>query len=206
MKESEFIELLNLYLDHEIDPADAARLEAEVQRDARRRHIYRQYCQMQKACSQLASKFADTSVTERSVEVFTPTRISRPTWYAGGLAAAACVTVFLMVRSHQDKVAVTAQDQVAVVAPVAPARVQLTKAVDFRTAPINFNLNQGSAVANDVSAQLNWIKAVQFSPVNMNANAPRFDAKSADSSGNAVLVAPQISQEPLEHVAFTLRR
>ena len=31
MKDSEFIELLNLYLDHEISTADAARLEAEVQ-------------------------------------------------------------------------------------------------------------------------------------------------------------------------------
>ena len=32
MKDSEFLELLNLYLDHEISPADAARLEAEVRR------------------------------------------------------------------------------------------------------------------------------------------------------------------------------
>ena len=29
MKDSEFLELLNLYLDHEISPADAARLEAD---------------------------------------------------------------------------------------------------------------------------------------------------------------------------------
>ena len=47
MKDSEFIELLNLYLDHEISVADAARLEAEVQGSPARRRVYREYCQMQ---------------------------------------------------------------------------------------------------------------------------------------------------------------
>ena len=36
MKDNEFIELLNLYLDHEISQEDAARLEAEVQRNPAR--------------------------------------------------------------------------------------------------------------------------------------------------------------------------
>ena len=51
MKDSEFLELLNLYLDHEITPADAARLEAEVRADPERRRTYLQYCRMQKACA-----------------------------------------------------------------------------------------------------------------------------------------------------------
>ena len=50
MKDSEFIELLNLYLDHEISAADAARLEAEVQTHAAHRAMYQNYCRMQKAC------------------------------------------------------------------------------------------------------------------------------------------------------------
>ena len=57
MKDSEFIELVNLYLDHEISTADAARLEAEVQTNAARRQIYRQYCRIQKACRMAAADF-----------------------------------------------------------------------------------------------------------------------------------------------------
>lgn len=203
MNDSEFIELLNLYLDHEIDPADAARLEAEVHRDARRREIYRQYCQMQAACAQLAGHFADTAETERNVEVFAPTRISRPTWYAGGLAAAACLTVFLIVRSHRRDVAVTeAAPQVALAPAVAPAAA---KPETFTTVPL-FNANPTQAVAaSDTPAQLNWLKTVQYSP--LNTSAPNFTASpSSDPTQPTLLVAPQISQEPLEHVAFTLRR
>jgi len=57
MKDSEFLELLNLYLDHEITPADAARLEAEVRANPARRRTYQQYCRMQKACTMLAAEF-----------------------------------------------------------------------------------------------------------------------------------------------------
>ena len=57
MKDQEFIELLNLYLDHEISPADAARLEAEVQSNLPRRALYNQYCRMQKACTSLGADF-----------------------------------------------------------------------------------------------------------------------------------------------------
>ena len=57
MKDSEFIQLLNLYLDHEISGADAARLESEVQTNAARRQIYQQYCRMQKACRMIAADF-----------------------------------------------------------------------------------------------------------------------------------------------------
>ncbi len=62
MKHEEFLELLNLYLDHEISAADASRLEAEVQSDAARRAIYHEYCRMQKACMILASDFRETEV------------------------------------------------------------------------------------------------------------------------------------------------
>ncbi|MBM3852970.1 MAG: zf-HC2 domain-containing protein [Verrucomicrobia bacterium] len=55
MKESEFLELLNLYLDHEISPADALRLEQEVMSNPSRRAVYRTYCRMHKACGLLAA-------------------------------------------------------------------------------------------------------------------------------------------------------
>lgn len=60
MNDREFIELLNLYIDHEISPEDAVRLEAEVMGRPDRREVYNQYCRMQKACSMLTGHFADS--------------------------------------------------------------------------------------------------------------------------------------------------
>lgn len=106
MKDTEFIELLNLYLDHEISAADAARLEAEVQSNPERRRVYRQYCRMQKACTRLAKDFtgqeAGDSKHERKVIAFDPA--GRSAWApgilaAGGLVAAACVALVSAYRS-----------------------------------------------------------------------------------------------------------
>ena len=82
MNDREFIELLNLYLDHEIAPADAARLEAEVRGNPERRRIYLEYCRMQKACALLAEDFA----TERPA-VRLETRASGFGWAAAGFAS-----------------------------------------------------------------------------------------------------------------------
>jgi len=43
MKDREFIELLNLYVDREISAEDALRLEREVATDPKRREVYDQY-------------------------------------------------------------------------------------------------------------------------------------------------------------------
>jgi hypothetical protein len=106
MKDSEFIELLNLYLDHEISADNAARLEAEVQGNPERRRVYLQYCRMQKACTRLAKDFngqeAGDAKHERKVIAFDPS--GRSAWgpgilAAGGLMAAACVALVLVNRS-----------------------------------------------------------------------------------------------------------
>ena len=49
MSEREFLELLNLYLDREITPADADRLEREIRSNPGRHRTYLQYCRMQQA-------------------------------------------------------------------------------------------------------------------------------------------------------------
>jgi hypothetical protein len=113
MKDSEFIELLNLYLDHEISAADAARLEAEVQSNPARRRIYQQYCRMQKACKLLTADFqaepAQTAPTsERKVIAFNPTvaaveaarRKRAGTLYTLGTfaAVAACIAIIFVGR------------------------------------------------------------------------------------------------------------
>jgi anti-sigma factor RsiW len=125
MKDSEFIELLNLYLDHEISPADAARLEAEVQSNPARRHIYQQYCRMQKACTLLAKDFASAPAASpdeaRKVVSFEP---RRPAWgpglfAVGGLvAAAACVAVIFVNRPGDAAGVSHASSALAAVAPV----------------------------------------------------------------------------------------
>ena len=106
MKDSEFLELLNLYLDHEITAADAARLEAEVQNSGERRAIYRDYCRMQKACRimaadlQIEASGARATVGTGKVVAFgvqPAARMSRKGLYlaASVTAAAACVVFIL---------------------------------------------------------------------------------------------------------------
>jgi len=92
MKDSEFLELLNLYLDHEISPADAARLEAEVRASPGRRRTYLQYCRMQKACAALAAEFA----ADRPAPV-RESAMQRLGWAAAGFASFGVVAAGLAV-------------------------------------------------------------------------------------------------------------
>jgi hypothetical protein len=113
MKESEFIELLNLYLDHEISVADAARLEAEVQANPSRRRIYQQYCRMQKACAlaaadfqvepQVAAEIAKKVIPFNAAAAGVPHRKQASSFYTIGAfaAAAACVAIIFVGRSRQ---------------------------------------------------------------------------------------------------------
>lgn len=107
MNDSKFIELLNLFLDHEITPADAKLLEAEVQRSPARRRIYREYCEMQKACVMLAEQAA-TSTTAPEFDLEKTESRSRSwdmgswglgTYAAGFCAAAACLALAVVIRN-----------------------------------------------------------------------------------------------------------
>lgn len=126
MKDSEFLELLNLYLDHEISAADAARLEAEVQANPKRRSVYQEYCRMQKACTLLAKDFADQPA-DRKVVNFEPRRSAwNPGLLAvGGLAlAAACVALVLVKRAPT-----------AATNPAAPAQTTLASTSEVPVTP-----------------------------------------------------------------------
>lgn len=50
MNDARFRELLNLYLDRRLTPAEAAELETEVMSRPDRRRLYNDYCRMQRAC------------------------------------------------------------------------------------------------------------------------------------------------------------
>jgi hypothetical protein len=136
MKDSEFIELLNLYLDHEISVADAARLEAEVLGNPARRRIYQDYCRMQKACKLLAKDFATEVPADGKVVAFESAQPARRAgWYiAGGFAAAAACVAFILVDGRQSQSIPSAQPAVAVSAPASSTeRSSIGRAVSMPT-------------------------------------------------------------------------
>ena len=132
MKESEFIELLNLYLDHEISAADAVRLEAEVQNNPARCRVYQQYCRMQKACKLLTADLQGEAVTaassvEKKVIPFDPAAAAAEAgrrrkmgmvYTFGTLAAAACVALIFVNRA--DRSSSVTREPTVQVAPAAP--------------------------------------------------------------------------------------
>ena len=136
MNDTEFIELLNLYLDHEISAADAARLEAEVQTNPARRRVYQQYCRMQKACKMVAGDFNTelepaVDASDRKVIAFNPALAAAEarrkrvgTMYTIGTfaAVAACVAIIFVGQSRKAN-QVPAVDQAQPLAqntPIAP--------------------------------------------------------------------------------------
>ncbi len=130
MKDSEFIELLNLYLDHEISAEDAARIEAEVQQNPARRQLYRQYCRLQKACTMLAKDYVGQaestgSPADRRIVAFAPQRSWGASVYVGGLAvAAACVALFVVNRSQEEVAPALAASSLAVQQPASVPAAQ----------------------------------------------------------------------------------
>jgi hypothetical protein len=148
MKDTRFIELLNLYVDQQLSAAEATELETEIRRNPDRRRTYQQYCRMQKACTQLFEQERQTApstsklsralaAADRKVIAFPePRRV----WlqrglYATGLAAMAACAALVFVRINPvapqniaEKPAVSEQSAapVAVAAsePVAPAKAE----------------------------------------------------------------------------------
>lgn len=122
MKDTKFIELLNLYLDHQISETDAAALEAEIRQNPARHRLYRQYCQMHKACAQLSSQFTAEAPARASVVRDRSARRLAPLAYfgAGLAAAAACVAVVVMNRPAATPTGAPALAATATPFPAAP--------------------------------------------------------------------------------------
>jgi hypothetical protein len=172
MKDSKFIELLNLYVDHQISAADAALLEAEIQRSPARRRVYRQYCQMQKACVSLAENFRTQAPSGGKVVEFPAAnrRFAAVTYIMGVAAAAACIALVVVNRHTFDRAApadaVVANVASTPVAPVStpslpsPARVELQPA--FALSTRDGSLVTPSLVSTD-RVPLDWMNRVQLS-------------------------------------------
>jgi hypothetical protein len=134
MKDSEFLELLNLYLDHEITAVDAARLEAEVRNNGQRRAVYHDYCRMQKACKILVADYqqegqgATQGASAGKIIAFdrpAAVRAHRIGYYVASSVAlaAACVVLMLGIREKRQPAAniSPARNQSVAVAPAAKA-------------------------------------------------------------------------------------
>jgi hypothetical protein len=196
MKDSKFIELLNLYLDQQIEPADAALLEDEIARNPARRQTYQQYCRMHRACtlmfeqsrptSDVGVKVAMTAAAAEEKIRAVPAPSRRYAWvgYATGLAAAACVALVLVQRRPAAPAAAPAPAREEVVQitpkPVAPRTSGLAAVpVNYQAAgQLAHAARRPSGVLPTTVDQpsLDWMRQVQFTPLtNVSATPLLFD-------------------------------
>jgi len=224
MNDREFLELLNLYVDHEISPEDALRLEAEVAEHPRRRKVYDQYCRIQKACVMLSEELSASSERGDAMAAAFPVRrswVSGPL-FAGLAVAAACLLVFLGLRNRAPVAGGAAPLAASDSARTAPAAdpVDLPHSSDSMK-PVFFTHLPAAPSARSVQGQmladtgvqlqmdeLNWIGDIHLAPVDPGLNpdyllTPRPDTKSAVLSGPQ---SDRDSQEPAEMTAFRFQR
>lgn len=94
MTKSRFIELLNLYLDNELTPREVGELMAEARAHPDRLALYREYCRIHRACSELELAAAAHEPPPA------PFGLKQALYAASGVAAA-CVLLFLAARNAQ---------------------------------------------------------------------------------------------------------
>lgn len=217
MKDSEFIELLNLYVDHELSAADSAKLEAEVANHAARRKTYREYCLMHKACDVLAAAYRDPQA-ETPRFIVESEKSTGWGWGAGlvsgGLLAAACLAfAFVMhVRQVSPAGGVNAArplDAVATTMDAPAARRLPTHLVSSELQPV-LNTRDWTNPAAVQNESLAWMNKVELTPL-QRTNAvpmPTFPAASLLLSGDSN-AAPSVNAQPdvqIERVAFQFQR
>ena len=145
MKDNRFTELVNLCLDHQISPSEAAELEAEILRSPARRREYREYCRLQEGCVRLfqremthapASFALESSIleVERLVSP-SPRPVHRRRFVlalAGGVGLAACLTLAFVTLQALQKLESPAS--LAVATSKAPHQ-GLARSGDFSLSP-----------------------------------------------------------------------
>jgi len=232
MKQDKFIELLNLYLDHEISLADAAHLEEEIQRSPERRKQYREYCQMQKGCSLIAKKFSELDQTEPvyAQETSRTKRGGVRGWHAGvGALAAACVAVVLVLvlQSNQSlevaESATIAESPTEILVasapaddsassrlamPVFPANNTKLKTV-FSPTLINTPATAESArafFARETEAGFDWMENVQLDPIESDPSEMVFSVDPALKQTPRTYLGRRAFEGQVEMTAFQFQR
>lgn len=199
MTHTKFIELLNLYLDHEISMEDAAALEAEIQRDPKRREIYRQYCQMQRGCMQLATAFAADDAVAPERRTVTPAarsaRTAFNTWTYGVAAAAACAVFTFVTLLRQP--ATNPEGTLTAATPAEPQTVAV--ASQPNPAPSVYSLSELTTPRPELHSV--------YTPTLVNLTTkPREKATLyADASGARFDWMDQVKLAPVEGDEFSFR-
>ena len=198
MTHTKFIELLNLYLDHEISMEDAAALEAEIQRDPKRRAIYRQYCQMQRGCTELATVFAADEVAAPERRAVAPrareTRSVFSGWMYGTAAAAACAVFTFVSLTRQS--APSAPDQLA---ETGSDSAVLAAAPQAAPAPSVYSLSELTATRPELHAV--------YTPtlVNLTTTPREKPALYATAAGDRFDWMDEVKLAPVEGDEFSFR-
>ncbi len=220
MKDHRFIELLNLYIDRQITAAETTELEAEIQESPGRQAVYRQYCQIHSATKQVYDSFR-ANATEQpaiqagqtgAVELFeSKRRKSHFAYYAGGLAAACLVLVFLRYNSTPTVGGDFAQAEVSMAAarPATEvvARIDTAKVADPIIGPVNLR-----TFTPDYSAMLAAMREQDEERAYANGHFQLNPARSLFDDGffNSSTTAPtpdsrpfRIQQTPARQAEFT---
>lgn len=233
MNEQRFIELLNLYVDHQISPEEAAELEAAVLADPRRRRIYDQYCRIQRACSLLCNKGRPAApahsafvraLRDAEQRIAAPRR--RPVWralafhpaFGAGLAAACVAVVFVLNREPSVTEEGQAQDRPATIAakPAStPAGIPVLAALPAEFHPAlatpglassSRNLRESEIVLNDKEA-LEWMQRVDALPATSRVLADEaFEYHATLHQDNRVFRGRHDLQGTAEFTAFQFQR
>lgn len=203
MNRTEFLELLNLYLDHQIGEEDAARLETAIQRNREYRQLYRQYCHMEKACGIYAEQMREQApATARRVVERKDRRATA--WYAGlgTLAAAASVALVLAYRAPGDiRPASTAVNSSAQLAePTSPWAAPA--AASYTLNDVNARLPSSALPASFDASLLPRQPYTAMQPWN---NAEGLDESSADPWGRVQVVPARLSGYTLQVRPVSLR-
>ena len=216
MKDSKFIELLNLYVDHQISPAEAAELEAEVKSNPERRRVYREYCQMQKACAVLAENFrTEAPASIPQLAEFKPRRfpVGAVAYVTSLAAVAACVAVVFTLRSKPTEpvAAMAPATQQLNVAPAVAATPAVRPALQPVFGPKALSLRAQTTElaesAADQAAFAEWINNIQLSSMpGAAADDLRFDAHATLQPDSRTYRASRPIQGKVEWTAFTFQK
>lgn len=205
MNKPEFIELLNLYVDREISPLDATRLEEEVLKHADRREIYLEYCRIHKACATLAEQFreaAPAAPAEAAEIAFAPRRFWTPALLATGFAAAAACVIAAVSFGHRSIAPAAAESENAALAASAAPAVAAAPALR----PVFTGRPQAALVSAQPSADFDWISQLRLDPVPRPAAPDQLFAFKPDLKPQTGAVSPASSLAPTEMTAFQIQK
>jgi hypothetical protein len=230
MKDTRFIELVNLYVDRQISPDEQAELELEIQSNPRRRQVYLQYCRMHRATKLVYESFrvnaedgaatpARRPATIANLESRLRRRRARWLYASGGLAAAACLAlVFARLsfpsggESAEQFTAARTTPAAPAVAVAAPAPTSAETAREESRAGLA-NLRQSIFAEADYAAMVATLRAEQERLLNAPAPARLslfedgvFDERATLGRGQLPL-NPRRPQRPnTEFTAFQFQR